>query len=126
MKLTLTRKLLTIALIGLFSQFSLADDASSQKTIAGILMNLNHFPSDADKATLMAIAQDESNGRGTRAIATAVANISHAATAEDKETMTRIMGIAQAPAEVKALAGIVLGINHVPSADAKEALQAWQ
>ncbi|PCJ25891.1 MAG: hypothetical protein COA96_06490 [SAR86 cluster bacterium] len=124
MKTTMTKKLLAIALIGLFSQFSMADDASSQKTIAGILVGLNHFPSDADKSALMAIAEDESNNRGTRAIASAVASISHAATAEDKDIMGRIMSAEQAPAQTKALAGVVAELNHMASADAKAILQA--
>ena len=70
----LTRKIMLIALIGLFSQFSMADNASSAKEIADIVASLNHFPSDADKAALMAISADDSLSEGVRAMATAVAN----------------------------------------------------
>ncbi len=124
MKLTITRKLIAITLVAVFSQFSLADNASAQKTIAGILNNLNHFPSDADKAALMAIAEDDSVGRGYKALATAVANISHSANAEGKEAVAQIMAADQAPAELKVLAEIVGGINHTASADAKARLAA--
>ena len=121
MKLTLLRNVLLLAVLASFSQFTFADNASAQKTIAGVLHNLNHFPSDADKAALMAIAEDESVGQGYRALAGAVANISHAANAEGK---ARIMEADQAPADLKTLAGIVASINHMASAEAKATLAA--
>jgi len=124
MKLTLIKKLLALVLIGLFTQVSLADNASAAKTIAGVLTNLNHFPSDADKTALMAVADDDGNGQGFRMIATAVIKIQHAATAEDKEIMNRIMASARASAQAKALAEIVLGINHTASDEAKAKLTA--
>jgi len=124
MKLSTIRKFMAIVLIGAFSQFALADNASATKTIAEVLAGLNHFPSDADKTALMAVANDDSAGRGLKAIANAVSNIQHAATAEDKEMMNRIIGADQASADAKALAEIVLGINHMASADAKAVLQA--
>ena len=122
MKLGITKKLLAIALIGLFSQFSLADAASAQKTIVGILAGMNHFPNDAQKSELMAIAGDESSGRGMQMIATAVGGIQHAPTDEGKASMNQIIGYAQASANVKALAEVVLGFNHMASADAKATL----
>ena len=124
MKTSLVRNVILLALLASFSQFSFADNASAQKTIAGVLHNLNHFPSDADKAALMAITEDESVGQGYRALAGAVANISHAATAEGKEVTARIMAAAQAPADLKTLAGIVASINHTASAEAKATLAA--
>ncbi len=122
MKLTMTRKVIAIALVAAFSQFSLADNASAQKTIAGVLSNLNHFPSDADKAALMAITEDDSVEQGYRTLADAVANISHSANAEGKAMMAEIMEAEQTPADLKTLAEIVAGINHAPSADAKATL----
>ncbi len=124
MKLTMTRKIIAIALVAAFSQFSLADNASAQKTIAGVLSNLNHFPSDADKAALMAITEDDSVDQAYHALAGAIANISHAANAEGKAMMATIMEDDQAPADLKALAEIVAGINHVAGADAKATLAA--
>ena len=123
MKLTLTRKILAIALIGLFSQFSLAqDNAGSAKQIADIVASLNHFPSDADKATLMAISGNGELAPGVRAMATAVSNIAHSANAEGKEAMAGIQANAQAPDRAKALAGIIASLNHTASADAKAEL----
>lgn len=124
MKSSIIKKFMAIVMIGLFTQVSLADNASAAKTIAGVLASLNHFPSDADKAALMAVANDDSNGQGFRMIATAVSNIAHSATAQDKEVMNRIIASERATAPAKALAEIVLGINHVASDDAKAKLAA--
>lgn len=124
MRITFLRNIVLLAVLASFSQFTFADNASAQKTIAGILHNLNHFPSDSDKAALMAITEDDSVGQGYRALAGAVANISHAATAEGKAVTARIIAADQAPADLKTLAGIVASINHTASAEAKATLAA--
>ena len=113
------------ALIGLFPQFSLAQDADAAlKQVADIVASLNHFPSDGDKSTLMAIAENDALPEGLRGMATAVANISHSANAEGKELMSRIGANTQAPDNARALAGIIAELNHTPSAEAKARLAA--
>ena len=120
MKLALTRKILVIALFGLFSQFSMADNASSATEIAGILVAMNHFASDADKAKLMAISADESLAGPVREMATAVANIAHAANADGKAAMAAIQARTDGtPDRAKVLAGAIAGFNHMASADDK-------
>ncbi len=119
MQLTLLKKIMAIALIGLFSQFAMADNASSATEIAGIVSSMNHFPSDDDKAALMAISADDSLGEGVRAMATAVTNIAHAANADGKAAMADIID-GEAPDRFKTLAGVVAGFNHMASADDKE------
>jgi len=113
-----------IAFLTSASQVALADDSAAVRTIAGVLVGLNHFPSAEDKEVLAAIAADESNGMAVRALANAVANIQHAATAEDKAAMEQIVASDMADSQSKSLAQIVLGINHVPTAEAKASLQA--
>lgn len=122
MKSTLIGKLLAFVAVCSLSQFAFADTESAIKSVAGILTNLNHFASDADKATLMAISEDEGNGRGIRAVATAVHNIQHAATADDKEIMGTVLASDRAQAGVKSLAGIVAEFNHMVSDEAKATL----
>jgi hypothetical protein len=122
MKITLLKKFMAIALIGFFSQFAMADNASSASEIAGIVVAMNHFPSDADKAKLMAISADDSLAGGIRVMATAVGNISHAANADGKAAMAGIIDgttDAEAPDRFRALAGVVAGFNHMASADDK-------
>lgn len=126
MKLATTKKLIAIASIGLFSQFALADAASAQKNIAGILAGMNHFASDGQKAELASIAGDDSSGRGMQMIATAVSNIQHAPTDEGKASMNQIIGYDGASAEAKTLAEIVLGFSHAASAEAKAELAKLQ
>ena len=122
MKFDITKKIVLIALIGMFSQFSMADNASAMRDIAGIVASLNHFPSDADKATLATISADDTIAGGLREMATAVASISHAANAEGKEAMARIMASDQAPDNAKSLAGIIASLNHTASAEDKATL----
>ena len=109
---------MAIALIGVFSQFAMADNASSATEIAGIVVSMNHFPSDADKAKLMAISADDSLAEPLRGMATVVSNIAHAANADGKAAMAGIMD-SEAPDRFKALAGVVAGFNHMASADDK-------
>jgi hypothetical protein len=124
MKFTITRNIIVVAFVAIFSQFAMADNASAQKTIAGVLNSLNHFPSDADKAALMAISEDDSVGEGYKALAGVVANISHSANAEGKAVAARIMESDMAPADLKTLAEIVANLNHMASADDKAKLMA--
>ena len=123
MKITLIRKLVAVALIALFSQFSLAQDAGGAiKQIADIVVSINHFPSDADKAALADIAGNDALPEGLRNMATAVSNISHAASAEGKAMMASIQASDTAPDRAKSLAGIIASLNHMPSDEAKATL----
>jgi hypothetical protein len=123
----ITQIVASLSLVAFFasvSQVALADDSAAVKTIAGVLVGLNHFPSADDKAALAAIAADDAHGMAVRALANAVANIQHAATAEDKAAMEQIVASDMTDMQSKSLAQIVLGINHMPSAEAKASLQA--
>ena len=130
MKITLIRKLTAVALIALFSQFSLAQGAgvadeatmNAGKQIVDILASINHFPSDADKAALADIAGNDVLPEGLRNMATAVSNISHAASAEGKAMMAGIQANGEAPDRAKSLAGIIASLNHMPSDEAKATL----
>ncbi|PCH59240.1 MAG: hypothetical protein COC19_07340 [SAR86 cluster bacterium] len=120
MKITHLKKALLVIAISAISQFSLADDASSSKAIASILVNLSHFPSAEAKATLMGISHDASTSDSLKAVAKAVHDMQHQASADDKAALGEIASGDSA----KALAEIVAGIMHTPSADAKTQLQA--
>ncbi|MCG8413862.1 MAG: hypothetical protein MI746_06540 [Pseudomonadales bacterium] len=119
----ITKLFAVFAVMGLLSQPALAQDAQAAlKQIADIVASLNHFPSDADKATLAEISANDSLPEGVRNMADAVANISHAATADGKAAMAAIQENPQAPDYAKTLAGIIASVNHVPSDDAKATL----
>lgn len=117
------RKIIIIAIVGLFSQFSMAqDNAGAIKDVADIVASINHFPSDADKARLMAISGNDSLFEGIRAMATAVSNISHAANADGKAAMAALQAQDQIPDRAKALAGIIGSFNHMASDEGKATL----
>ena len=126
MKITLIRKFTAVALIALFSQFSLAqgageaDEATMQ--LVDILASINHFPSDADKAALADIAGNDALPEGLRNMATVVSNISHAASAEGKAMMASMQASDAVPEPAKVLAGIIANFNHMASDEAKAAL----
>ena len=125
MKTTILRKLILLAAIGLFSQIAMAQkdgDSAAVKQIADIVVGLNHFPSDADLATLDAIIANGELAQGVREMANTVANIEHSANEEGRGTMEAIQANSQAPDRAKVLAGIIANFSHGASADAKAQL----
>ncbi len=104
----------TIAMLALMplSQISFADDAAVG-TMANIVINLKHFPSDADKAKLSSIAEGSDSSEA--AVATAIANIEHKANAADKEKLSAIVADESASAQLRDVASVVLALNHMPS-----------
>ena len=125
MKIALIRKLMAIALLGLFAQFSFAqDNMAALNEIADIVASMNHFPSDEEKVTLLAIAEMESYPESLRDMANTVANIQHFATDEGKEAMARIMANEEASDEAKSVAGVVASFLHSASDEDKAMLAA--
>ncbi len=111
-----------IAMVGLVLSLGLtlgtpvlsAEDSSAE-TMAVILVDLNHFPTDAEKETLRAIVDDEAASEQERAVARAMINLQHKATAADKEKMKAIMDDESASANLRELAGIVYRLDHKPN-----------
>ncbi|HZW26748.1 MAG TPA: hypothetical protein VFF26_14815 [Gallionella sp.] len=115
--------LLSVMSLILGSQSALAASAAVRE-MAGIVMHLNHYPSDAEKARLGVIVADKASTEPERVIATAISNLEHKVTAGDADKLRKVTGDMSAPAEVRDLAGIVLNINHKPSAADKGKLEA--
>jgi hypothetical protein len=123
MKLPQPLKILAFVTASLFAQMALAaDDAASAEEIARIVMSMNHFPSDADKATLMAIAQDESLAQGVRDMAATVAEIQHFPNDAGKAKMASLVAAEDTPERGKVLAGIISNFMHMVSAEDKATL----
>ena len=124
-KMTIKRKLITIALLGFFSQFSIAQNQAAVgalREIVGIVVSINHFPSDADKAALGDISNNDSLPQGIRMIAGAVSSINHSPSDEGKQMMAQLQASARAPDQVKSLAKIIADFNHMPSEEDKTTL----
>ena len=102
----------------------LSAEDSSTETMAVILVDLNHFPTDAEKETLQAIVDDEAASEQERTVASAMINLQHKATAADKEKMKMIMDDESASANLRELAGIVYRLDHKPNDTDKAWLSA--
>lgn len=99
----------------------LADDGAIQR-MARITMNLNHFPSDDDKAELKRIIDSDDSNDEEADIAMAIANIEHKVLAKDTERLQDIIDDDTSGASARKLASILLRINHTPSDEDKKAL----
>lgn len=119
-------KIRTFVLPALFSLALLnspAIFADSIHAMADILMHLNHYPSDSEKATLQKIANDGGSSENERIIATAMINLHHKATDEDKEKLGKIMHDSSATANERDMAAIIYNLHHKPTSADKEKLQ---
>ncbi|OGS90066.1 MAG: hypothetical protein A2061_09780 [Gallionellales bacterium GWA2_59_43] len=117
--------LVLLSVIGLMlgAQSALAASAAVRE-MAGIMLHLSHYPSDAEKARLKAIVADKGSTEQERVIAAAITNLEHKVAAGDADKLKKVAGDMSAPAEVRDLAGIVLNINHKPSSADKSKLEA--
>jgi hypothetical protein len=94
-------------------------------TIAHILAEMNHFPNDAQKAELLAIAEDPESSRPMQLLAEVVANIQHTVAGDDRVSMERAIQVADRfPPGVETIISGVLEFNHSVSPETKAALEA--
>ena len=125
MKLThLFKPVLPVLLTIVASAYPIAAMAADNvATMAGIMLSLQHFPSDADKAALAAIVAGDASA-AEKTVANAIAGIQHKVSADDKAALDAIAADENQNDGVRRLAAIVAGVNHVPDADAIAALTA--
>ena len=98
-------------------------DSDAIKVMAGIMINLNHFPSDEDKAVLKGIIDSDDSSEEAVTIAMALSNMQHQVTAADAERLADLVDDDLNDESARQLAGILLDINHSPSDDDKMALK---
>jgi len=96
--------------------------ADAVSTMANIVLSLQHFPSDADKAALAEIAAGDSSD-SVKAVAGAIANINHKVSDTDKGVLEAIANDDSEPEDLRELAVIVAGMNHMPGSEDKAALE---
>lgn len=92
-------------------------------TLADILMDMNHFPSDAEKETLAGIAADDAVDDNLQAIAAAIAGIEHTPSASAQAELNGILASEAASPAQKTLAGAVLRFRHQVSVEDRSALE---
>jgi len=99
-----------------------ADDTIG--TLAGITMNLQHYPSDADKEVLNSIIESDDSSDEEVTIAMAILNMQHTVSAGDAKRLDELVTDDMVDDDVKTLASILLHINHMPSDEDKAKLAA--
>lgn len=100
---------------------SFAGNNESVKTMANIMMHLNHFPSDSEKRQLMNL-RNSSDSESIKVIANAMINLQHSASSRDKPLLEKVMKDSSAPQQIRDLASIIYNINHKPSNSDKQKL----
>jgi hypothetical protein len=113
-----------VLLLGSVASLVNAAESKAVQTVAGILLHLQHYPTDADKQSLRQITEDESATKDERTVAQALINVRHTAAAADKAQLEAIVKNGKASTPVKTLAEIILKLNHMPSESDKEKLKA--
>ena len=116
------RKVCFMCVMLLMAQPVLAASTTVQE-MAGMLVNLEHYPTATEKSRLMELAGSKASTEQEKVVASAIANLSHSAADADKPKLKQVMDDASASAEVRELAGIILGLNHKPNAVDKGKLQ---
>ena len=88
--------------------------------MAKITKNLNHFPSDSEKAELKKIIDSDKATPAEKIIATALINLNHSPQPEDLKKLETV----QSTDPAFKLAEIVKKLNHKPSAEDKKTLDS--
>ena len=100
-----------------------AQESAAVKTVAGILMTINHFPNDTDKKTLTTLAGQASTTEQEKVLIAAILGMQHSIAAADKPKVEAVMKDAKASAGAKQIATILNTFLHMASAAEKEALK---
>ena len=98
------------------------ENQQALSSMANIMLNLNHYPSDGEKKQLGKFISDMSLSSNVRTIAQAMSNLEHTAKDEDKEKLSAIMKDDAASESEKTLASVIYSVNHKPSSADKEKL----
>jgi len=114
---------ITFASSATIAQVELSVVDSHTKTMAAMLITIEHYPSTADKQVLQSIIDSATATANEKIIASAIMNLEHQATAEDKDKLQTIIDDTTATAAEITLATIVHAFNHYPSASDKVKLQ---
>ena len=123
------RKSFTMVCAAVFAALLLAPVSATQApnknvaTMAGILLKLNHFASDPEKATLKQIVDDKGASEYEKTVAQALINVQHTATAADKTKLEALVKDPKAPEATKTIATAILGVNHMATDADKEKLK---
>lgn len=121
MKTGILLSIIIFALVVLGDRPARADSAIS--TMAGVVMHLNHHPSDSEKMELKKIIDDKATPENERELASALMNMNHKVGDADKAKLDQMIGDKSTPADVREMADILVNIQHKPTADDQSRLK---
>jgi len=104
---TITILGLALAMGAMFGASAASAEDDSVETMAVILVDINHVPTDAQKETLKGIANNTAASDQERTVANAITNLNHKASAADKDKLKPIMEDQAASAALREVAGEV-------------------
>jgi hypothetical protein len=105
-----------------FASVAVAAD-SPISTMAAIVIHLNHYPNDSEKATLDSIVGNQHATAAEKVLARALMNMQHKVGGSDAGKLADLKNSAEASAQEKVLADVLLGLAHTASAEDKKRLQ---
>jgi hypothetical protein len=114
-------KAFILFLIAMLPGVAMASAATS--AMAGVLGEINHFPSDAHVATLDKIAASDASAV-EKQLAQIITRIAHQPGPDDKAALQKIIDMGDAAPATKVIASAILNMNHKPQAADLAALKA--
>lgn len=120
---TVKTKCLILFLIAIVPGIALAGSATS--AMAGIMSEINHFPSDDHVAALNKISASDATDV-EKQLAQIIARIAHQPGPDDKAALQKIIAMDGASGEAKVIAKAILDMNHRPQAADLAALKTLQ
>jgi len=108
-------KTIILSLLIAYAAFSiepLIAEENTIKTMATIMMELNHFPNDDQSALLTGITSDPATSDAEKAVATAILTMKHQVTAHHKQTLGEVAGNDSLGSDIRGLASIMQNVNH--------------
>ncbi|MDH5228660.1 MAG: hypothetical protein OEZ58_17700 [Gammaproteobacteria bacterium] len=106
----------------LFQSVFANDSQNFEKTIASIMLNINHSPSNKDIETLNNIITSKSPSKNIKTIIGALIKMNHKVSNSDRQQLLAISNDKTTPPHEKTLASVLAGLNHQPSSAAKSIL----
>lgn len=91
--------------------------ASPSVEMAIILTELNHFPSEAHKATLAKVSNKPNITDDERALAGIIGRIAHMPAANDKKTLQALLDSEDTSPSSRVIAAAILNMNHKAQAE---------
>ena len=114
--------LFSLALFGSQDMVTAAE-SKAINTMAGIVLKLNHYPSDVEKEALQKIVSAQATSTHERVLAQTLLKLQHTASPDDKPKLQAVIKDESAPASAKTLASILANLNHTASDADKEKLK---